>query len=334
MASDSDKSKSLAGDITSAISDFPSIVGKFWSAVAGPMFELAITLAVLCFVLGLDQQHPLSHLPPVGLLPDASVQRALQFYGVTFAVPVAVFILLLGIAQANSRLLRTIGGIVPGELVPNTTNLFTANADKFDVLTIWKHYPNLEINGLNSKIDTEIAREDDLDPNRTVLTSVRTMHNQVRTFWGPANFTKGLLALAIVSAITVSILYRTELEWRRLVLLAIVVAIVLTQLATRRILWERRYNRQKVSDYRYFLQLKDNSGQNSISPEDRSRLERLEQLRTIADFEGSWRLNFLPSGLGSDFRELGKAVTPWFWDWKKHQRLLDKRSNRSIGINP
>ena len=73
------------------IADLPEVVKRTWDAIAAPAAELAATIVVLSYAIGLDRIQSLPGIPfsPEALTPSQTARDALAFYGLNVIIPVA-----------------------------------------------------------------------------------------------------------------------------------------------------------------------------------------------------------------------------------------------------
>src|SRR5262249_33494278 len=129
-------------EFSSFMGDLPSVAQKFWDAVAGPIFELSISLIVVFFALGGDKQVEDKISTQATGISSTQIPQ-IDVYGIKAVIPIAVLILLLGIAQGNSKLLRVIGAAIPGQLVPNRCNLLLRYSTPLEIGEAWQYNPKL-----------------------------------------------------------------------------------------------------------------------------------------------------------------------------------------------
>jgi len=98
------------GKLSSVIGDLPGVIAKFWAAVAAPLFELSDSLVAICYALGVGWDELNRTNVSTHLLPGEDAAKLLETYGLRSLLPIAVFVLLLGIAQTNAAIIHRFSG--------------------------------------------------------------------------------------------------------------------------------------------------------------------------------------------------------------------------------
>jgi hypothetical protein len=185
--------------------ELPTAIRKTWDAVVPPLSELALAAAVIIYLVGWRSANDAvaAALTPSRLLPSASMRPILNFYGVASLIPLAVLIGFLVLAHAVGRLVRWTGRLVPGYLVPNTTEQIYGVIDEWDLRRIWACHPDLDdvdgLNALNIIIDEEVARAATNPKGHHRLKSVAESQQFARRFKERVDFAKGLFIIAGLS---------------------------------------------------------------------------------------------------------------------------------------
>jgi hypothetical protein len=290
-------------EFSSFMGDLPSVAQKFWDAVAGPVFELSISLIVVFFALGGDKQvEDQISAQVTGISPPQ-----IDVYGIKAVIPIAVLILLLGIAQGNSKLLRVIGAAIPGQLVPNRRNLLMRNAAPLEIGESWQYNPILgSIDQLNTEIDATIGRVP-VDQANDILSEVRIMQSRSDLLASTAAFIKGLFVVTIGIVVVLNVFGAWPIHWRHLAVIFAISSIALVYLAFCRIQAEREYARRKVKDYNFQKKMLNNP---PPPPDHRhqARLNDIDQQAAAAKTESSWTLKLVPPDVKGDLRTLGNAM--------------------------
>jgi hypothetical protein len=302
-------------EFSSFIADLPSVVEKFWNAVARPIFELSITLIVLFFALGDDSKVENQISTQLNAIPSL-VESSKDIYGIKALIPVAVLIFLLGIAQGNSKLLRVIGAAIPGQLVSERSNLLLTYTSPKDIEEAWLYSDKLtKIDELNAEIDATIG----VVPNSAsgLHSKARTTQGKSDVFASNAAFIKGLLS---VTSVVVIVLYKFG-DWpiheRQLAVIFAISSIALVYLAFSRIQAEREYASLKVKAYIF---IKKNSSEKParVSDVHTSRLREIGidteagTVNVVKD-EYPWKLKLWPRVVLGDLGALGIAWIAWIW---------------------
>ncbi|WP_316202986.1 MULTISPECIES: hypothetical protein [unclassified Bradyrhizobium] len=289
-------------EISSVIADLPVVVQKFWSAVAEPLFELSISLLVLFFALGGDNKVENAVSAQLIAIPKMTPDDT---YGIKALVPIAVLILLIGIAQGNSKLLRVIGMAIPGRLVQDRTMLLIhgakLNGSLLELGEAWQYNPRLgDVWELNAEIDTTIGRVP-LDPAKDILYKAREMQSRSDLLASTAAFVKGLLVVTIAVDVVLFVFKSWPLHWGNLAVIVAVAAAALLYLAFGRIQAEREYAQRKVRDYNFHRKL---SGAQPAEQDER----RLALLDGPPTRRSAWTLTLVPHESRADIDTLLRAL--------------------------
>lgn len=314
MAEKSEKSdKAEKGDISgkllsSFLADLPGVVSQFWSGIAWPLLQLVITFISISYVLALDLSTGsgiITLVPP----EKGDMATAVEFYGLKPLLPVLFLIGLLGLAQANSAILRAIGRSLPGKLHRNSTFLFVKNASHRQILRLLNLHPEFkDVNALGHFLDVEIDRPEDLDPPRAVLRGSRRMYRHSSTLYARARYLRGLWVVVLLAAIASSLEFHRAIHWDRLAVLTVIIILGLTYLTLATMRIERQYAGQKVSDYLYYLQVANTQLPSNVDdPETQRWNTELNTLERMAKERGVWSISLGFGKPAVDVLELAEA---------------------------
>lgn len=308
--SESGKSHSAVSELSGTFGDLPNIISRMWAAVASPLVELAITMVVLSFVLALDRQAGGSLSSQSSLIPSEALQRSLDFYGLKLVIPIAFLIVLLGVAQANSTLMRVLGIVVSVRFEFKSKYLLARYADRRELGEIWKYHLNLgtDFDALDMLIDSEVSRAQDPEPNRHMLKSASLLRASSDTLDGQMLFAKGLLVCAVMAAVVSTLLFHRTFEWARLLALLTAMIVLFVLFTIRRIRLERLYAYRKVKRYKNFLKASDRPAGAPSQQQSDAFYNQLEILRAQENVSGAWTLSVFPDYFRGDFRQFRKAL--------------------------
>jgi hypothetical protein len=224
-------------------------------------------------------------------------------YGIKALIPLAVVIFLLGIAQGNSKLLRVIGGAIPGQLVSDRTSLLLKSARPAQIGEAWQYNDRLgNLVELNNEIDTTISRVP-INPMHDNLSEVREMQAKSNLLASTADFVKGLTAVAILSAILLHVFVAWPIHYSHLAIVIVASAVILIYLAFSRIQAEREYASRKALDYNFQKKVMSESP----TKNDQMLQSRMTEIMKLAEEDKSkpaWEMKFAPSEAINDLRDL------------------------------
>ena len=280
------------------VSDIPGSVRTIWNAVIPPLFELAIASAVTLIVIGPNRIAEIVQIPdsPSRLMPSENWKAVLDFYGVTTALPLVSFGIVLLVAYAMGTFVRFLGGLVPGALVPNSTFLLLQSVDEYDLVRLWGCHPEVEdLNTLND-IVTNAGRNSRKETEMNDLReAVKFSQDALGKLYDRARFAKGLLALVVLMCVITFFVNR--FEWSamfRAAIVAIAILICLLIIAQRRLRTESSFMRWKIQAY---LRGKAMTTNLSMPHEKASQLEgRIKLWRGGRTLEDIWAFHLIAPG--------------------------------------
>lgn len=296
--------KHVGNEISSFIADLPPVIAKFWAAVAGPLFELSIALFVLSFSIGGYRGTQLKIAGQLNKLPSSMIDS----YGLKPVVPIIIIILLLGAAQGTSKVLRSIGAAVPGQLVPDDVKLLVENSTPNLIAEAWEYNAKLTSLGqLNAEIDAAISRLP-LDKFKDRLDESRRMQMMPSFYIYLADFVKGLTVVTFALNVFLYLSGLWPLHVKHLLIVVIFAPIVLFYLAIARIRADREYQARKVMDY---IAQKKADGL-SVEPNNQNDA-RIRQIGIHSDScAPSWKLRITPLEASADLCVWLKALRELF----------------------
>lgn len=293
-----------ASETSSVLKDLPGVVQRFWSGVAAPLFELAATVLVLALVFGLDRVLPsnLAYAPQKG----GDLDRAIELYGLGVVIPIAFIIVLLGLAQANSWLLRTLGEVAPLKLERRRTVALARTGRFHELQLIWGHWPQIaDIKGLDAAIDAEVKQPSATGRAGRLLDDARALRRRADTIDSYAKFSVGLITVAVAAGLIASALGWGRVDATRVLLVVVFGAAFLLFLTTNRIRAERDYANEKLEAVLNYLEARTHHPQGipQLTTPQHATVTELRKSST----EPAWELTFAWSP-AADLAELWQAL--------------------------
>jgi hypothetical protein len=264
---------------------------------------LSITLIVLYFALdgGGEIEKRIQGLEGAFSSPPA----ILDAYGLRTLVPIAVAIFLLGIAQANSNLMRIVGAAVPGRLVPDRRHLFLKYAPPKDIVKAWAHAPKVaSVEDLSDVIDETIIRPSSKEIAES-LWEGRSLQRVSEFLVSTGDFVKGLVVATILVVSLSSLIDGRPVNASHLAVLLAILSVAILYLTILRIRAERDYASVKARSYNLYR-----SYDEAPTVAGPSRFQNVYDAAKHGRNSPLWTLNFAPAGVVEDLRTLYSAISP------------------------
>jgi hypothetical protein len=289
-------------EVSSFVSDLPAVVQKFWTAVAGPLFELSITLIVLFFALdaGGEFEKNIQSLGTALLSPPP----ILDSYGLKSLIPIAVVIFLLGIAQANSQLLRVVGASTPGRLIPSRRRLYLKYASAEDISEAWTYDHHLDTAAELGDVIDEIIRLPPAKAATDSFSGARMLRKRSDLLQSTGEFIKGLFVVAFLVVVILNLIGGWPVNWTHLLILFVIFLIAMLYLSIIRMQAEREYEGMKVKEYILYKKMKR---ANAVVESPLKKV--LDEMDGVAD-DRVWEFKIAPVGAIDDLCALKTALLP------------------------
>lgn len=291
-----------------SITDLPALVKQFWQAVAPRAAELAATVFVFAFALGLDAPATGVTFRYQELQPSAGVERLLETYGIDKVLPFAVLFLLVVLAQANARVFRLLGSRLPVHLRSDADRVFVAaSSGGVTLLQLRANLRGRPFSAIRKIVDREIERT--VRPNAVL----QQLDGTLASLRSLTHFVKGL-AFALVVTVVAFLAGRGMLDlpaldlWRVAALVAAFVA-VLVYLAVRRMALESECAGTRARMYLNWLESTQASV--PIDYDNEGDLEAVREARAGLK-EGCWSFTWRsPVADGELGWQIVRAFLPW-----------------------
>ena len=243
--------------------DIQSAVEKTWKDIIPSLVETALLVSIAIFILGFRLIGEwLVELNSIKLtLTDPELVKFLETYGVTKLMPVLLLFAIVMISYVLSQVSHSIGLLIPGALVPDTTLALLKHVRIHVLMEVFQYYPSFRgshvfnsINFINDMVDEKVSRAD-LEGKPSLFSHAVGFN---RLYWKQRNrfdFIKFAMLWTITICVVSSIYWHsigTMIIRGLLILLVLSIAAVIVLRKSMRYL--KRYDQSKIDALRSILE--------------------------------------------------------------------------------
>lgn len=277
--------------------DIQSYVEKTWKFIIPSLIEALVVIVITAYVFGTASFSKGSKavISRFTILTDPETIKILETYGITKIMPIAVLFVIVLLAYALRRISHSIGGLLPGHLVPNSTSALLTYVDPYALAEVTQFFPSFivdenfnkaqYINNLNNIIEEKVNRaeiEGKASPYSWAVHS-RKAFNQQNSMLTFLKFLLIWVLFLAVAKLTVDANLWPTLG--RVSLLLLVSLIGIGVLLKRKAHYFKQYNIAKI----YALRTELEAQFIAVSAPDRSKfVEIRNKLAELADESESW----------------------------------------------
>jgi len=290
------------------LTDLPALAKQFWQSVALPLAELAATVIAFVVSIGFDGIGLVERfrVGDTGQHLTPKADSILTFYGIDKVLPLAIVFLLIVLAQANSRVFRVIGSLIPLHLSSDPLRVFIT-ANSANLLILRANHREKDLDQIRTTVDYAIANEK--IGSSPELQRLQVDEEATRSM---SHFVKGLAAIILIVT-TISLIFPAvantqNVDVRRVLFIALAFTVILVYLAVRRMKLDVEIAQLRVRTYLNWL-----TAQDKLVPVDFSRtVDTDEVTKARQDLEkGCWAFHWRLHPLENDVeRQIRYAFVP------------------------